>query len=82
MKPQNQPEMVDMSRAKLNLLRTAIVAACLLTLFFFSDPIGFRSSMSNIDDSSTGPVTHIVMLQFYRDTEPAAVNEVRPHHLY
>lgn len=73
--------MVDISGARPHVWRIAIATVTLLTLFLFFDPIGFASS--SIDSvASWGPggtpgaVTHVVMFQFKKDADPAAVEAV------
>jgi hypothetical protein len=69
--------MVDITRAQPHVLRITIAAACLLALFVFFDPIGFASTSIADNVPGTRTVTHLVMFQFKRDTDPAAVDVVR-----
>ncbi|KAK4151549.1 stress responsive A/B barrel domain-containing protein [Chaetomidium leptoderma] len=66
--------MFDISRARPHAVRIALVAVCLLTIFLFFDPIGFASSsIADHVPGKTNHVTHVVMFQFKRDADPAAV---------
>jgi hypothetical protein len=81
--PSRQPKqsiMVDISGARPHVWRIAIVAVGLLTMFLFFDPIGFASSsMDSVANRgpSISTVTHLVLFQFKRNADPAAVDMVR-----
>ncbi|KAK4043872.1 stress responsive A/B barrel domain-containing protein [Parachaetomium inaequale] len=69
--------MVDISGARPHVWRIAIVAVGLLTMFLFFDPIGFASSsMDSVANRgpSISTVTHLVLFQFKRNADPAAVD--------
>ncbi|KAK3301704.1 stress responsive A/B barrel domain-containing protein [Chaetomium strumarium] len=68
--------MVDLTRAQPHVLRITIAAACLLGLFVFFDPIGFASTSIADNVPGTRTVTHLVMFQFKRDADQAAVDVV------
>ena len=72
--------MLDIVGARPHVWRIAVFVVGLLTLFLFFDPIGFASSsMDSIANKGPGDadtLTHIVMFQFKRDADPAAVDLV------
>ncbi|KAL2021714.1 hypothetical protein VTK56DRAFT_6657 [Thermocarpiscus australiensis] len=69
--------MVDITRAQPHYLRIFVAVACILSIFLFFDPIGFASSsMANFAPGTTNTVTHVVLLQFKHDADPAAVDAV------
>jgi hypothetical protein len=70
--------MVDIARAKPHALRIAVAAACILAIFLFFDPIGFASSsMAHRMPGRSNSVTHIVLYQFKKTADPAAIDVVR-----
>jgi hypothetical protein len=73
------PDMVEITVVRPHMLRIAIVAVCLLTLFLFFDPIGFASSSSAANNlpGTTTTVTHIVLFQFKHGADPVAIDTVR-----
>ncbi|EAQ88833.1 hypothetical protein CHGG_05452 [Chaetomium globosum CBS 148.51] len=70
--------MLDIAGARPHVWRIAIFVVGLLTLFLFFDPIGFASSsmdaMANRGPGDADTLTHVVMFQFKRDADPAAVD--------
>ncbi|KAH6839461.1 stress responsive A/B barrel domain-containing protein [Chaetomium sp. MPI-CAGE-AT-0009] len=70
--------MIDIVGARPHVWRIAIFVIGLLTLFLFFDPIGFASSsmdsIANRGPGNADTLTHIVMFQFKRDAEPAAID--------
>jgi hypothetical protein len=70
--------MVDITKAQPHVLRIAVVAICVLVLFVFFDPIGFASTPpSKLGvPGTTSYVTHIVLYQFKKDADPAAIELV------
>lgn len=71
--------MVDVARATPHALRFAVVAACIIGIFLFFDPVGFASSsMAHRVPGGTNSVTHIVLYQFKKTADPAAIDVVCP----
>ena len=72
--------MLDIAGARPHVWRIAIFVVGLLTLFLFFDPIGFASSsmdaMANRGPGDADTLRHVVMFQFKRDADPAAVDVV------
>lgn len=71
-----------MADVRPHVLRITVLAACLLTVFLFFDPVGFASSAPGLvhrvagTNGNTNGVTHIVLFQFKSDVDRDTINKV------
>jgi hypothetical protein len=71
-----------MADVRPHVLRITVLAACLLTVFLFFDPVGFASSAPGLvhrvagTNGNTNGVTHIVLFQFKSDVDSDTINKV------
>ncbi|KAL2123750.1 hypothetical protein VTJ04DRAFT_115 [Mycothermus thermophilus] len=71
-----------MADVRPHVLRITVLAACLLTVFLFFDPVGFASSAPGLvhrvagTNGNTNGVTHIVLFQFKSDVDSDTINKI------
>lgn len=83
-KCQTQPRihisnMVDVARVQPQILRIAVAVTCILGVFLFFDPIGYISTSTvpgRMVPGETRTVTHVVLFQFKRNADHAAIDVV------